>query len=364
MHLNPSASSWTCVSQYDPQVLRFHQSQIAYKPTPLTSLPRLAEELRVGHLLVKDESYRLGLPSFKILGASWAVWRAVCAKLELPYESTTMAAAGRAARASNLRIVTCTEGNWGEAVSKMSWELTIPVKVFVPSFMNEETQAKMFDLGAEVLVLSGDYDTCIAFAKADSEKTGSILMLDTSWPRYTEIPQWVTDGYSTMLAEVDQQVESLVSKPVTHSIASVGVGSWAQAVVAHYKGHSARASVITVEPEAAGSLYASLAADEVVPIKTGETIMCGMNCGTTSAIAWPFLRNGVDASVLISDREAHKAVEYLNIAGVDSGPCGAAPFAALRKFHRLDRSALNLGKDSVVVLFSTEGPRRYPVPSS
>lgn len=88
--------------------------------------------------------------------------------------------------------------------------------------------------------------------------------------------------------------------------------------------------------------------------------MNGMNCGTVSTIAWPFLRDGVDASVVISDIDAHQAVLYLADQGVNGGPCGAAPLVALRKLKK--DGILNLGPDSVVVLFCTEGTRGYPVP--
>jgi len=116
-----------------------------------------------------------------------------------------------------------------------------------------------------------------------------------------------------------------------------------------------------VEPTAAACLSTSLDADRIVPIQTGDTIMNGMNCGTVSTIAWPFLRDGVDASVVITDVDAHKAVVYLGKHGVKGGPCGAAPLVALRRLK--EEGHFDLGPASIVVLFCTEGAREYPIPA-
>lgn len=160
-----------------------------------------------------------------------------------------------------------------------------------------------------------------------------------------------------MLRETDLQ---LAGKTATCAIASVGVGSWAHAVVQHYKSEDRRATVVTVEPERAACLKTSLEAGEIVPIETGDTIMSGMNCGTVSTTAWPFLKDGVDASLTISDAEAHGDTQYLQKNGVPCGPCGAAPLSALRRL--CEEKALGLGPESVVVLFSTEASRPYPAP--
>lgn len=170
----------------------------------------------------------------------------------------------------------------------------------------------------------------------------------------------MVEGYSTMLTETDQQLRDLGVGPVTHAIASVGVGSWAQAVVMHYKSSKPSAAVIAVEPDTAACLKASLEAGKITPITTGESIMNGMNCGTVSYTAWDVLRHGVDACVEVANAEAHRDLQYLHSHGVEIGPCGAAPVSALRKLVK--EKQLGLGKESVVVLFSTEGARDYPVP--
>lgn len=167
-----------------------------------------------------------------------------------------------------------------------------------------------------------------------------------------------------MLTETDRQLQNQDINEVTHAIASVGVGSWAQAVTMHYKSESQSrsATVITVEPDTAACLKTSLEEGRIIPITTGHTIMNGMNCGTVSMTAWEVLKVGVDASVTVSDLDVHQDVQYLHQQGVKNGPCGAAPLSALKKLCKERRSELRLDKNSIVVLFSTEGAREYAIP--
>lgn len=165
-----------------------------------------------------------------------------------------------------------------------------------------------------------------------------------------------------MLTETDRQVASLTNgiKPNVLFV-SVGVGSWAHSVVAHYKAANSDNRIIAVEPDTAASLKESLHVGELTPIHTGDTIMAGMNCGTTSDLAWPMLRDGVTSAITVTDRESHESVECLKGLGVSSGPCGAATLAALRKYA--EEVPFAERRDMVVVLFSTEGGREYHIPN-
>lgn len=190
--------------------------------------------------------------------------------------------------------------------------------------------------------------------------------------------KWVVDGYATMHNEVDHQLLEACGKHPTLCIASVGVGSWAQSVVSHYAAENPAVKVVTVESEAAPCLMESLHHGNIIPIETGSTIMdgkriefdssdwrlrlcVGMNCGTVSTIAWPVLKGGIYASVVVNDKESHESVRYLDAQNVNAGPCGAAPLAALRKLFK--RGVLHQDPETVVVLFSTEGIREYVVPT-
>lgn len=174
--------------------------------------------------------------------------------------------------------------------------------------------------------------------------------------------QWVVEGYITMLTETDKQLQEMGIQGVTHAFAAVGVGSWAQAVTMHYKAKTPSATVVTVEPDEAASLKSSLEVGKITSITTGHTIMNGMNCGTTSTTAWEVLKNGVDASVTVSDIDVHRDLQYLHTQGVKNGPCGAATMTALKKVCNTAKAELGLNEKSVVVLFSTEGTRDYAIP--
>jgi acetylornithine deacetylase/succinyl-diaminopimelate desuccinylase family protein len=164
----------------------------------------------------------------------------------------------------------------------------------------------------------------------------------------------------TMLREIDGQLEGVEADLV---ISPVGVGSLAQAVVSHYKRSGSKTAVMTVEPDTAACLYKSLRATKPVPVQTYSTIMAGLDCATLSPIAWPLLKSGVDASLTVSDFEAHQACHYLKSQNVAAGPCGAAPLAALRRLTPENMARLGLGKDSVAVLLCTEGTRGYRTPT-
>ncbi|KAF2195484.1 tryptophan synthase beta subunit-like PLP-dependent enzyme [Zopfia rhizophila CBS 207.26] len=360
MYLNLSASSWTYEGPpFNPTVEAFHRRLPDYNLTPLVSLPGLAQQLGIGHVLVKDESQRFGLPAFKILGASWAIYRAIAVRCKLLL-TCSLEELRAAAGAQNLKLVACTEGNWGRAVARMAKYLQIPATIFVPESMDQAAQDKISSEGAKVVVVNGDYDVSIKAARDGAENENGLLIMDVAWPGYEEIPQWVVEGYSTMLSETDRQLKAIVGKPATHAIASVGVGSWAQAVSMHYKAKTPTGTVITVEPETAACLKASLDAAEITPIITRHTIMDGMCCGTVSSTAWKILQRGVDASVTVSDVEVHRDLQYLHSQGIKNGPCGAAPLSAVRKLCK--EKKLSLSDDSVVILFSTEGARAYEVP--
>lgn len=160
-----------------------------------------------------------------------------------------------------------------------------------------------------------------------------------------------------MMVEIDEQCQELTGRPLNLIICPVGVGSLAQAVVAHYKSRDLPSAVMTVEPDTAACLKTSLENRQMTSVPTGNTTMCGMNCGTVSMNAWPFLRDGVDASVTITDDDSAKAQKMLKETEVSMGPCSAATLAALLSTSKGDKEKLHLNRDSVIVLLGTEGPR-------
>jgi diaminopropionate ammonia-lyase len=188
MFHNLSAASWRYTGPCtNAAVEPFHKSLPDYAVTPLVPLPDLARQLGLGHVFLKDESNRLGLPAFKILGASWAIYKAVARKCNLPL-SASLEELGDAAHKAEIKLVTCTEGNWGRAVARMAKYLRVKALIFVPSFMDEATQKKIEGEGATVVVVDGDYDQSISKAREEANK-GGMLVMDVSWKGYEEIPE-------------------------------------------------------------------------------------------------------------------------------------------------------------------------------
>jgi diaminopropionate ammonia-lyase family len=348
----------------------FHTSLPNYSPTPLISLPNLATELRVRAVLVKDESNRFGLPSFKILGASWGVYKAVTSSLGLPSTVSLEELSKittKTKTAPPISLFTATDGNHGRAVAFMAKALALDAHVFVPSSVDEHSRSQISGEGAHVHVVDGDYDLAVQEATRASSSSaadgGGILVQDTSFPGYEEIPSWIVEGYSTMLNEVQAQLADLELE-ATVMVTPVGVGSLAQAVALHCKSCPKPISVVAVEPDTAACLYSSLNAGKPVSVKTSSTIMDGMCCGTVSVNAWEYLRKFVDASIMVSCYESHCAVQYLASQSVMAGPCGAATLAGLRCLaSSTQQTTVPLDSDAVVVLLNTEGPRSYPIPA-
>jgi hypothetical protein len=171
--------------------------------------------------------------------------------------------------------------------------------------------------------------------------------------------QWIVDGYSTMMIEIEDQ---LGNQEVTHAFVPVGVGSFAQAVTSHFRRPQSSTRVIGVEPDTAACLWKSLKSGHSTAIDTVPTIMAGLDCGTVSTTSWPILSKGLCASMTIADYEAHSAAIYLKSLGISAGPCGGSTIAALRRLSPEDKRRLEIDSNSIVVLPCTEGWREYDVP--
>jgi diaminopropionate ammonia-lyase len=361
-YANPTARAWRCEPPpVEPEW--FHRSMPGYRPTPLGEHPSLASELGVGRVFVKDESSRLGLPAFKMLGASWAVCRAIGALAPASEGPQTLDAL-RAVRSrlGPLTLVTATDGNHGRAVARMANLLDTEARIFVPDVVDPAAVELIRAEGAEVNVLTEPYDTTVRLAaEFASGQERTILVQDTSWDAYEEIPQWIVDGYSTLFREVDVQLDRRSASPAGLVAVPTGVGSLLQAAVTFHRSvRDKPAALLAVEPDSAACVNASLRRGEPVSVRTGHTSMAGLNCGTPSSIAWPYLRPGIDAAVSVTEDQAALAVRDLAHGGVDAGPCGAATLAAVRaallgRDGDRHREQLGLTPDSTVVLLSTEG---------
>jgi diaminopropionate ammonia-lyase family len=319
----------------------FHSNIPGYSSTRLIELPELARELGVKSVFVKDESNRFGLPSFKILGASWGTLTAIVSLLDLPQDSG-LEHVSKEANKCNVKLFAATDGNHGRAVARMGRLLSLDTCIYIPSGLDDHVKRSVLDEGAQIITYDGDYDGAVQTAATAAETTrNGLLVQDTSFPGYEDIPSAVTQGYSTIFGEVDKEL-NLRGLRADAVVTPVGVGSLAHAVVQHYKasGMPATTKIVTVEPDTATCFYKSLQRKTPEKIPTSHTIMTGMNCGTVSYAAWQDLYDHVDAVSTVSDFEAHQAVQYLRSCNVSSGPCGASGVAALRRLTTDDRAKL------------------------
>jgi diaminopropionate ammonia-lyase len=348
-YARPDAGDRRCPA-VPPAVRDFHAGLPGYAPTALTELPALAAELGVGHVFIKDESARLGLPAFKVLGASWAIDRIL---------------AGRPP-GGRLRLVAATDGNHGRAVARTARLRGHRAHVVVPRGVHRAAVAAIAGEGAQITELGGDYDDAVRHAADLAAEAGSVLVQDTAFAGYEQVPAWIVQGYSTLFAEVDEQVAAAGAAPAGLVVVPMGVGSLAQAAVVHQRSGGG-AAVLGVEPDSAACVLAALAAGRPVTVPTATTIMAGLNCPTVSELAWPVLRDGLDAAVAVTDDEAAAAAADLHDLGVASGPCGAAALAGARSAlagdhdRRAALAAAGVDDGTTVVLLSTEGSAANPV---
>ncbi|MCL2652450.1 MAG: pyridoxal-phosphate dependent enzyme [Propionibacteriaceae bacterium] len=362
-YFNPSPREWPPLT---PRARAFHASLPGYAPTPLVDAPELAAMLDVGHVLIKDESARFDLGAFKILGATWACVQALTA--ESGYDGPPDLAALREYLLSRagpdgaaFTLVTATDGNHGRAVARAARLLGLPARIFLPRGVPDAVFDRIGAEDAAMTVVDSVYDGAVDAAKQFvADGPGRLLIQDMGWEGYDAVPDWIAEGYLTLTSEIDDQIASLGLDGVDLVAVPIGTGTLGQAVVQHFRGTGRvrTTRVMSVEPDTAACLLASLRAGEIVTVPTASTIANGLNCGTPSSTGWPWLRDGLSAAVAVSDDELRKAIADLAKVGVASGPSGCAAFAGLTAAltDPARRSALGIDAASVVVALSTESP--------
>lgn len=340
-----------------------HRRLPGYCPTPLVDAKVIAGQLGLRRVWVKDESSRLGLPSFKILGASWATFRALeqRAGRELRYWDDVDELGNLVRKLTPVRrLAAATDGNHGRAVARMARWVGLQASIFVPHGTVEARIEAIRSEGASVTVVDGSYDAAVARSALEADDE-CLVISDTSWPGYTSAPNWVIDGYSTIFTEVAADLEAAGAPEPDLVVVQIGVGALAAAVVRQFRLPGIPGPrILGVEPISAACVMESVRHGSLQSVPGPHpSIMAGLNCDTPSIVAWPDVSSGIDAFIAIEDDDARTAMRMLAAAGVVSGETGAAGLAGLRAVlsteFRSMAEALRLTEDSSVVVVSTEG---------
>jgi diaminopropionate ammonia-lyase len=308
----------------DSRPRRFHQSMPGYRPSPVAEAPGVAEHLGLGRLVVKLEVERFGLPAFKMLGASWAVCRALSARAGLAEPAATFDELCELATAQReVTLVTATDGNHGRAVAHVARLLSLGARILVPAGTAAARTEAIAGEGATLEVVRGSYDEAVELAAAAADRD-HLVISDTSWPGYEDVPGWVADGYATIFEELSDQVPDV---PPLVAV-QIGVGALASAAV---RALSTPGRVLVgVEPFDAACVMAAVREGSLVLVGgPHRSVMAGLNCGLASRIAMPDMARGISAFCAIDDRAAERAVRMLYADGLSCGETGASGVAGL-----------------------------------
>lgn len=359
----------------------FHESFPQYSKTPLAKLSNMAQYLGLKDVYVKDESYRFGLNAFKVLGGSFSMARYIAKETgrdvsELDYKTLTSDELRK--EFGQATFFTATDGNHGRGVAWAANRLNQKAVVYMPKGSTQTRLKNIQAEGADATIEEVNYDECVRMAAAAAAKTkNGVVVQDTAWKGYEEIPAWIMQGYGTMAMEATEQLEDAGCDRPTHVFVQAGVGSLAGAVQGYFVNRFPNnpPKVVVIEADVAACLYkGAVAGDGEERIVDGDmqTIMAGLACGEPNTISWDILKNHVDVFVSSPDWAAAQGMRMLSapIKGdpqVVSGESGAAPFGILACIMTMPeykelKEELGLDENSRVLLFSTEGdtdPDRY-----
>lgn len=359
----------------------FHKSFPQYQETPLVALNDLAKKLNLGGLYIKDESYRFGLNAFKVLGGSYAMGRYIAQKLgrdisTLGYDELTSDAVRK--ELGEITFYTTTDGNHGRGVAWAANKLRQKSVVHMPKGSAQTRLENIQKEGARADILDMNYDDAVRLtAKESAADPGSIVVQDTAWEGYEEIPGWIMEGYGTMALEASEQLQSYNVDRPTHVFVQAGVGSLAGAVQGYFANKYPDNCPITVvvEADAADCLYRSAVKNDGSAVMVGgdlETIMAGLACGEPNTISFEILRNWTSCFVSAPNWIAAKGMRTLGnpigedkkVVSGESGACTLGLIAAIMEREELKelKEALKLDENSKILLFSTEGdtdPDKY-----
>jgi len=347
----------------------FHSTFSIYEKTPLISLEKLAEKMGVKSVYLKDESYRFGLNAFKVLGAGYAIANEIGRRIgkditELSAESILSKETKE--KIGDITFVTATDGNHGRGVAWTANQLGQKSVVYMPKGSAMERLENIRKEGAEADIMDMNYDEAVRLAQKMAEEKGWVVVQDTAWEGYEDIPRWIMQGYTTMGHEIMEQIPE---KP-THIFLQAGVGSMAGAMTGFFSNLyvEEKPMIVIVEPAKADCLYQTAKADDgELHIVTGDmdTIMAGLACGEPCTIGWDVLKGYADAFIRCPEYMAADGMRLLAApvkgdTAVVAGESGAAAFGAMANILLDEELAeykkmLKIDENSRILCISTEG---------
>ncbi len=351
----------------------FHHQIPEYRITPLKSLPHLALMQSLGGIWVKDESLRLNLNSFKVLGGSFAIYRFLKKRLNMDHTEMTLSelmSKKIRKKLGKITIAAATDGNHGMGIAWSARQLGYDSIIYVHKHTTAPRIQAIERNGAKVIIIDGTYDDAVRRVTKDALKNDWQVISDTSWDGYEDIPKWVMQGYTTMFSETQEQLAAQgINKP-THIFMQAGVGALAAATIGYYRQIFGADSpkFVVVEPTNAACLYQSAKIFDGEPHSFNgklNTMMAGLACGDPSPLAWKILKDFADVFVTCPDYVAAKGMRVYGVPlngdpFIVSGESGAVTLGALMFMMSLPeylplRKHLDLGPDSRILLLNTEG---------
>jgi diaminopropionate ammonia-lyase len=355
-------------------MLDFHSSLPGYAPTPLRELPALASRLGLGTVFVKDEAQRFGIKAFKALGASYAIYRFLkqrwLSRFQEPFTPASFQDKKALARLGLFTFCAATDGNHGRAVAWTARNLGQKAVIYMPADSVPARVENIRGEGAEVVLVDGTFDDCVARCAADAAANNWQAVSDTAYPGYRDIPGWILLGYTTIFAELEGILHRPDGAGVDLVILPAGVGGLAAAGSFFYskRYREKRPYLVCIEPVSSDCFLESVRFGHGQPRPTRgkqTSIMAGLNCGVPSPLAWPIVRDAIHFFLAVGDEYARQAMRrYYSPLGNDpqivsgeSGSAGLAALLALTGSKKLAdvRLRMPLGPDSRVLLINTEG---------
>lgn len=355
------------------EVRGFHESFPDYEVTPLVSLDNLAGEFGVKKIWVKDESYRFGLNAFKVLGGTFAIGKYLSEKLGIDIKDLSfekLKAPEFQEHMKDITFTTATDGNHGRSVAWAARQLGQKAVIYLPRGTAKSRIDAIKEAGAEAYMMDMNYDEVVRFAAEKAEKNGWVIVQDTAWEGYQDIPKWIMQGYSTMVDEAQEQINAQGFEKPTHVFLQAGVGAFAGSVIGYYASifDNERPVTIIVEPDKAACIFKSAKANDGKPhAVTGDlnTIMAGLACGEPNPISWEILRNYADMYFACPDYVSARGIRILanplgsdkKIVSGESGSVGVGLITLLLENEGNEEllNKLNITDESKILIFSTEG---------